>query len=153
METEAAKPHESKKRDWFQIVQGFTAIAALIFAGVTLYYTGNGFNDSHQQLQLNEQGQVTDWYSAAITDLGSSSIDARVGGIYLQLPTVVSIDWSHPSHGGQTSTRITAGRLARGAAGRRLGVLAGAVRARLGLPAHCDQARRCRRSSQYRAEP
>ncbi|MGH3167067.1 MAG: pentapeptide repeat-containing protein [Trebonia sp.] len=77
------KQKKPSKRDWLQVIQGFTAIVALAFAGATLAYTGIGFRDSHQQLQLNEQGQTTDWYSAAITDLGSSSADARVGGIYL----------------------------------------------------------------------
>jgi hypothetical protein len=65
------------------IATGIAAIAALIIASITAYYTGSGFRDSHQQLLLNEQDQLTDWYSAAVTDLGSVSTGVRVGGIYL----------------------------------------------------------------------
>ena len=32
--------------------------------------------------QVTEQGQITDRYNAAITNLGSSSVDVRLGGIY-----------------------------------------------------------------------
>jgi hypothetical protein len=34
------------------------------------------------QLQITEQGQITDRFNAAITDLGSASTDTRVGCIY-----------------------------------------------------------------------
>jgi hypothetical protein len=34
------------------------------------------------QLQLADQGQITDRYNAAITNLGSPSIEVRLGGIY-----------------------------------------------------------------------
>ena len=34
------------------------------------------------QLQIAEQGQITDRYNAAIINLGSPSVDVRLGGIY-----------------------------------------------------------------------
>ena len=37
---------------------------------------------ANHQLQIAEQGQITDRYNAAITNLGSRSIEVRLGGIY-----------------------------------------------------------------------
>ena len=37
---------------------------------------------TNTQLRIAEQGQITDRYNAAITNLGSRSIDVRLGGIY-----------------------------------------------------------------------
>lgn len=54
---------------------GLAAVIALIFTWVAVSATNN-------QLQITEQGQITDRYNAAITNLGSSSIDVRLGGIY-----------------------------------------------------------------------
>jgi hypothetical protein len=51
------------------------ALAALIFSALSIKAT-------HDQLQIAEQGQITDRYNAAITNLGSSSVDIRLGGIY-----------------------------------------------------------------------
>jgi hypothetical protein len=53
-------------------------LAALI-ALVPTYLSLRATND---QLQLAEQGQLIDRYNAAITNLGSGSIDVRLGGIY-----------------------------------------------------------------------
>jgi uncharacterized protein YjbI with pentapeptide repeats len=66
-------------RDWIAItataLPGIAALVALIFASLSVRAT----ND---QLQIAQQGQITDRYNAAITNLGSSSIDIRLGGIY-----------------------------------------------------------------------
>lgn len=66
-------------RDWIQIsvtsLPGLAAVVALIFTWVSVNATNN-------QLLIAEQGQITDRYSAAITNLGSPSIDMRLGGIY-----------------------------------------------------------------------
>ncbi|HTX28459.1 MAG TPA: pentapeptide repeat-containing protein [Streptosporangiaceae bacterium] len=72
-----------KRRDWPQKIIALAAAVALLGTAGTLYLTYRAFNDSHEQLVLNEQAQVTGWYSAAVTDLGSPSVDARVGGIDL----------------------------------------------------------------------
>src|SRR5262245_27391468 len=65
--------------DWIQIsvtaLPGLAAFIALIFAWVSI-------NATNDQLQLAEQGQITDRYNAAITNLGSPSVDVRLGGIY-----------------------------------------------------------------------
>jgi uncharacterized protein YjbI with pentapeptide repeats len=56
-------------------LSNFAAVIALIFTGLSLLGTKN-------QLNISEQGQVTDRYNAAIANLGSSTIDIRLGGIY-----------------------------------------------------------------------
>lgn len=63
------------RRDWVQVL----TVAALILtalAGVAaLYFT-------RLTIQQGQQGQITDRYNAAITNLGSSNIDVRLGGVY-----------------------------------------------------------------------
>jgi Pentapeptide repeats (8 copies) len=54
---------------------GLAAVIALIFTWVAV-------NATNGQLHVTEQGQITDRYNAAITNLGSASVDVRLGGIY-----------------------------------------------------------------------
>ncbi len=54
---------------------GLAAVIALIFTSLAIRATGD-------QLQIAEQGQITGRYNAAITNLGSPSVDVRLGGIY-----------------------------------------------------------------------
>jgi hypothetical protein len=81
------------------LVLGIAALAALIFSALSIKAT-------HDQLQIAEQGQITDRYNAAITNLGSSSVDIRLGGIYASQrmmqdsprdqPTVVAVLCAQP---------------------------------------------------------
>ncbi len=57
------------------VVSGIAAVGALIFTSLSIRATD-------EQLQIAEQGQITDRYNAAITNLGSTSEDVRLGGIY-----------------------------------------------------------------------
>ena len=54
---------------------GLAAVIALMFSYLAVKATGT-------QLQITEQGQITDRYNAAITNLGSASTDTRLGCIY-----------------------------------------------------------------------
>jgi hypothetical protein len=67
------------RRDWIQIsvtsLPGLAAVIALIFTSLAIRATG-------AQLEITRQGQITDRYNAAITNLGSPSVDVRLGGIY-----------------------------------------------------------------------
>ncbi len=86
------------RRDWVAIavagLPGLAAVVALIFAALSVRATDD-------QLKIAAQGQITDRYNAAVTNLGSSSIDVRLGGIYAlqrlmqdsprDQPTVVAI--------------------------------------------------------------
>lgn len=88
----------ARPRDWIKIsvtaLPGLAAVIALIFTALSIHATD-------VQLQVTEQGQITDRYNAAITNLGSSSEDVRLGGIYAlqrlmqdsprDQPTVVSV--------------------------------------------------------------
>lgn len=64
--------------DWGKFaaaVTSLTAIAALLFTGLSLQQT-------RQQNQLAQSGQITDRFNAAVTNLGSSNETIRIGGIY-----------------------------------------------------------------------
>jgi uncharacterized protein YjbI with pentapeptide repeats len=64
------------------LATGVAAVAALIFSGLSLGATNLQLKLNNAQLKLNEEGQLTDRYNAAVTNLGSSSVDVRLGGIY-----------------------------------------------------------------------
>lgn len=55
-------------------VTAFTAVAALLFTGLSLQQT-------RAQNQLDESGQITDRFNAAVTNLGSGTETIRIGGI------------------------------------------------------------------------
>jgi hypothetical protein len=64
-------------------------IGALAFAGLpglaalmALFFAYQQVHATDVQLQIAEQGQITDRYNAAITNLGAQSIEVRLGGIY-----------------------------------------------------------------------
>ena len=76
-----AHPKSARQpRDWIQIsvtaLPGLAAVIALIFTSLAIRATGSPSSRSP------EQGQITDRYNAAITNLGSPSVDVRLGGIY-----------------------------------------------------------------------
>ncbi len=58
---------------------GVAAVATLL---VSISASNNQQPDTRQQLSIAEQGQITDRYNAAITNLDSRSIELRLGGIY-----------------------------------------------------------------------
>jgi uncharacterized protein YjbI with pentapeptide repeats len=61
------------------LVTAGAAIGALLFTGLTLRTTQEQFQD---QYRLSEQGQFTDRFGRAIDQLGSASLEIRLGGIY-----------------------------------------------------------------------
>ena len=67
------------RRDWIQI---FVTVLPSIIALSALIFTYQSVNATRGQLQITEQAQITDRYNAAITNLGSPSVDVRLGGIY-----------------------------------------------------------------------
>jgi hypothetical protein len=54
---------------------GLAAVIALIFTFVTVQQTQHAIG-------VSEQGQITDRYNDAVTNLGSDTLDMRLGGIY-----------------------------------------------------------------------
>jgi uncharacterized protein YjbI with pentapeptide repeats len=95
------KPTPEPRRDWFTIgaiaAAGLPGLAALI----ALIPTYLSLRATDAQIQVAQQGQVTDQYNAAIANLGSKSIEVRLGGIYAlqrlmqntssEQPTVVAV--------------------------------------------------------------
>src|SRR5215471_8626312 len=71
-----------EKRDWLPIATVLVALVPGIAAIVALIFTRGQLQATDVQLQIAEQGQITDRYNAAIANLGSRSIDIRLGGIY-----------------------------------------------------------------------
>ena len=55
-----------------------TSLAAV----AALFFTRQSIQATDSQLRTSEQGQITDRYNAAIANLGSRSIDIRLGGFY-----------------------------------------------------------------------
>ena len=77
--------HTADARADRHILPGVASVAALITAIVTLVSvsaTENQVQIARQGQATAEQGQFTDRYNAASTNLGSRSIDIRLGGIY-----------------------------------------------------------------------
>ncbi|MFE6038672.1 pentapeptide repeat-containing protein [Streptomyces sp. NPDC056452] len=84
--------------DWFGLVvvslPGLAALAALLFTWMQV-------GQASKELRISEQGQITNRFNAAVTNLGSDSVDVRLGGIYglerimqdsvRDHPTVVSV--------------------------------------------------------------
>jgi uncharacterized protein YjbI with pentapeptide repeats len=85
----SAHPKKSKPpkpRDWVALaassLPGIAAVIALVFTALSVQATNGQLRVTQNQLKITEQGQYTDRYNAAITNLASRSIDVRLGGIY-----------------------------------------------------------------------
>jgi hypothetical protein len=94
----ARESQSSDRAPWVGLVvvslPGLAALVALLFTWMQV-------GQASKELRITEQGQITDRFNAAIGNLGSTSLDVRLGGIYaLQRimqdsvrdhPTVVSV--------------------------------------------------------------
>ena len=78
----SAKSQSRDKRDWVLLATVAAAALPGIAAVVALFLTFQSIQETNWQLQIDQQGQVTDRYNAAITNLGSRSVEVRLGGIY-----------------------------------------------------------------------
>jgi hypothetical protein len=83
-----AKDNKRSNR-WGIIAAVLSASAAIATVAVSVFFSGQQIKETdkqlkgtYKQLTIDEQGQITDRYNAAITNLGSRSIDVRLGGIY-----------------------------------------------------------------------
>lgn len=61
------------------VLPALTAVGALVYTGRSLAATQAA---ADKQYQLAESGQITDRFNAAVTNLGSSTMTIRLGGIY-----------------------------------------------------------------------
>ncbi|MFD8531531.1 pentapeptide repeat-containing protein [Streptosporangium canum] len=65
----------SARHTLVQAVTGLVVIGGVVFTALGLWYTA-------QTLNTTQQGQITDRYTKAIEQLGSTKSDVRLGGIY-----------------------------------------------------------------------
>lgn len=76
---EWARERRLLRTQWAMVVAttlpGLAAVIALIFTYVSV-------QQSQENLRVSEQGQITDRYNNAVTNLGDDTIDVRLGGIY-----------------------------------------------------------------------
>ena len=77
------------KRDWIAIMvtalPGIAALIAFSFTYVSVKATENQVQIARQGQNTAEQGQITDRYNAAITNLGSRSIEVRLNLYHIDL--------------------------------------------------------------------
>ena len=72
-------------------------LGAGLFAAGALVYTARNFTLSRRNVELTEQGQVTDRYTKAIEQLGSDKLDVRIGGIYALERVAYDSPRDHPT--------------------------------------------------------
>lgn len=75
----AVRSDVQHRREWVQALTTLIALGALVFTGVSVVQTGR---QNAQQDNLAAQGQITDRYTSAINQIGSPTLDVRLGGIY-----------------------------------------------------------------------
>ncbi|MFH9250887.1 pentapeptide repeat-containing protein [Streptomyces lydicus] len=69
---------------------GLAALAALLFTWMQV-------GQASKELRISEQGQITSRFNAAITNLGSQSMDLRLGGIYALERIMQDSSRDHPT--------------------------------------------------------
>ncbi len=72
----------SARATLLQAATGLVVVGGLVFTGAGLVYTARTLDVSTRTLDATREGQVTDRYTKAVEQLGSSKIDVRLGGIY-----------------------------------------------------------------------
>lgn len=65
-----------------QAATGLVVVAGLIFTGAGLVYTARTLDVSARTLDATREGQLTDRYTKAVEQLGSTKVDVRLGGVY-----------------------------------------------------------------------
>jgi hypothetical protein len=82
--TSGSSPIPSSRRgpDWTAIAALATSVVAMVGLVFTVIQTNKQLGAANTQLRINKEGQITDRFNVAITNLGSSSIAIRMGGIY-----------------------------------------------------------------------
>ena len=76
---ERQAPNDRRRRDWAAWLGVTTAVIAAIGA---LVFNAVSAIATNRQIEQGQQGQLTERYSKAVEQLGSDSIDVRLGGIY-----------------------------------------------------------------------
>src|SRR3954464_8467582 len=69
----------TQKKD---LTQAFGFIMAGVAGVAGVYFAWRNLQSIRENMQLTEQGQITDRFTRAIEQLGSEKIEIRLGGIY-----------------------------------------------------------------------
>ena len=80
--SESGQANQKPSRPVHEWIVAGTLVVTSLAAVAALYFTRQSIQATNGQLQISEQGQITDRYNAATTNLGSGSIEIRLGGIY-----------------------------------------------------------------------
>lgn len=79
----------SAGRNWHQHISSagttltaFAAVAALLFTAVSVRQASGELENRRKELQIAQEGQVTERFTAAVELLGENKTDMRLGGIY-----------------------------------------------------------------------
>jgi len=80
--SESSQPSQRHSRPVHEWIVAGTLVVTSLAAVAALFFTRQSIQEATNQLRISEEGQITDRYNAAITNLGSRSIDIRLGGIY-----------------------------------------------------------------------
>jgi Pentapeptide repeats (8 copies) len=64
------------------MVAAVSALAAVATSAVTGYATNKSLDSAREQLEVSQEGQVTDRFGRATEQLGSNAMDVRLGAIY-----------------------------------------------------------------------
>jgi Pentapeptide repeats (8 copies) len=78
----SSQPDQKRFRPVHEWTVAVTLVVTSLTAVAALFFTHQSIEATNGQLGISEQGQITDRYNAAIANLGSRSIDIRLGGIY-----------------------------------------------------------------------
>src|SRR5215831_17679580 len=79
---ESGQSKQKPSRPVYEWIVAGTLVMTSLAAVAALFFTRQSIQATNSQLRISEQGQITDRYNAAITNLGCQSIDVRLGGIY-----------------------------------------------------------------------
>src|SRR5262249_46211346 len=77
--TELFSIENEARKTLSQIIGGFVVIIGLLFTGANLAFTQR---EAEKNRSLALEGQITDRFTKAITQLGDEKLEVRLGGIY-----------------------------------------------------------------------
>ncbi|GLW09187.1 hypothetical protein Misp01_43160 [Microtetraspora sp. NBRC 13810] len=80
--TERVEAVNAARHTLIQAATGLVVIGGVVFTAQGLWYTAESLEASRLAQRTAEQGQITDRYTKAVEQLGSTRTDVRLGGIY-----------------------------------------------------------------------
>ncbi|WP_337192002.1 pentapeptide repeat-containing protein [Streptomyces sp. HUCO-GS316] len=87
--------------DWARRIELASVLIASLVAVVGLWYSNvqnrEANDQARQDRSLSKEGQITDRYTAAVTNLGDETLDVRLGGIYALQRIMKDSPRDHPT--------------------------------------------------------